>query len=395
MILSVIHVIAGISWDPEIRGALTVVVGSAVLMGSIWLIMATNMGNRLGTLNALAGFFGWILIMGLVWWIYGGNVLKGDDPSWVPRETVFGDLAVSTVGDVSDLSTATLPAAPSLVAAYCPGLVDATELVQRARIVENNLDIPLEYDAPEGRPYCDSEPIGELLAVDVETITESIVATNDELGPEDPRYRDDAALAVLIETTIDDEQRKVSQLTLTGLVTASPELVAAASANGDLDSRGWNIVSSAEAGEAQATAGAFIVAEPDIPFDSADEFFILDTFQKGGKPERDGDSVWDRVQNEVRNTVIFWHPTNTTVVQVVRTLDKEEVPGQAPPFAEVDPDSQVVSIVMVRDLGSRRLPAAFITIGSLFIFLALSWMLHTRSLALRRRTAEWNPNAAT
>ena len=33
--LPFVHVIAGISWEPEIRGALVVMIGSAVLMGSM------------------------------------------------------------------------------------------------------------------------------------------------------------------------------------------------------------------------------------------------------------------------------------------------------------------------------------------------------------------------
>ena len=44
--LSTITVLAGIGWEPEIRGALVVLVGSAVLMGSVWLILTTNLGNR-------------------------------------------------------------------------------------------------------------------------------------------------------------------------------------------------------------------------------------------------------------------------------------------------------------------------------------------------------------
>ena len=58
-----LHIVAGIGWDPEIRGALTVLVGSLVLFGSVWLILNTNLGNRLGTLIALAGFFGWMLVI--------------------------------------------------------------------------------------------------------------------------------------------------------------------------------------------------------------------------------------------------------------------------------------------------------------------------------------------
>ena len=65
-----LHIVAGIGWEPEIRGALTVLVGSLVF----WLCMVNSQHkprNRLGTLIALAGFFGWMLVMGIVWWIYG------------------------------------------------------------------------------------------------------------------------------------------------------------------------------------------------------------------------------------------------------------------------------------------------------------------------------------
>ncbi|MFK8025973.1 MAG: hypothetical protein AB8G26_18610 [Ilumatobacter sp.] len=72
-----------IGWEPELRGLLTVVIGVVILMGSVWLILATNMGARLGFLVALAGLAGWMMLMGAVWWIYGIG-LRGPDPSWQP-----------------------------------------------------------------------------------------------------------------------------------------------------------------------------------------------------------------------------------------------------------------------------------------------------------------------
>lgn len=396
MILSLLNIVAGIGWDPEIRGALTVLVGSTVLFGSVWLILATNIGSRVATLNALAGFFGWMIIMGAVWWIYGANVLVGDSPSWQPREIVFGELAGAVTNDVDDLGQATLADAPALVEQFCPGLIDATVAVQRARVVENNLDLTLDayYSAPEGRPYCADEELGELLAVDGETIAEEARSANDALSQDDPRYRDAAELDDFIATTIDDERRKAAQLTLSTLFAVEQELVEDAEAEGLIDLNDWRIVSSADAGEAQATASAFLTTDEASPFDNAGQFIVLDTFDKGGKPERASDSVWDRVRNEVRNTVVFWHPTRTTVVQVVPTIDKPQIAGQAPPFPEIDADGQVVSVVMVRDLGTRRLPSALITLGSLVLFVVFCWMLHVRDLELRRRTAEWDPATA-
>ena len=115
-----LHIVAGIGWEPEIRGALTVLVGSLVLFGSVWLILNTNLGNRLGTLIALAGFFGWMLVMGIVWWIYGIG-LTGDSPTWEPKEIIYGDLSESE-SDVQKLGADQITVTPAteIVNRYCP-----------------------------------------------------------------------------------------------------------------------------------------------------------------------------------------------------------------------------------------------------------------------------------
>ena len=79
--MEMLDIIAGLAWDPEIRGFMAVLTGVVVLMGSVWLIISTNSGPRLGTLISLAGFFGWMAIMASVWWMYGIG-LKGDVPEW-------------------------------------------------------------------------------------------------------------------------------------------------------------------------------------------------------------------------------------------------------------------------------------------------------------------------
>jgi hypothetical protein len=72
-----------IGWEPELRGLLTVIIAVVILMGSIYLIMMTNMGSRLAFLVVLAGLAGWMMLMGLTWWIYGIG-LRGPDPTWQP-----------------------------------------------------------------------------------------------------------------------------------------------------------------------------------------------------------------------------------------------------------------------------------------------------------------------
>lgn len=388
-------VLGGISWEPEIRGALVVLVGGTVLFGSVWLLLTTNIGNRLGALNALAGFFGWMFILGLIWWVYGFGLI-GNAPSWQPKEVVFGSLSTATTASVNDLGEATLVDAPTLVDEFCPGLVDGTVEAQRARVLDPEGTFLLEefYEAPADRPWCLSEELGELLAIDAETITENITAANDALGPDDPRFLDDEALQERIDTALDDEFRRDQQLSLSAVASVSPDLIEAAKETGEIDARGWTLISNAEAGEAQATADAFLNESSIDPFDNSGQFLVLNTFQQGGKPERASNSVIDRVWSEIRNTVLFWHPTNTIVVQVAPTIEKPTIEGQPPPFPEIDREGQVVSVIMERDLGTRRLPAALISIGSLILFLALCWMLHVRDKELRERLANWDPAAA-
>jgi hypothetical protein len=77
------HALLAVDWQPELRGLLTVIIAVATLCGSVYLVLGTNLGARLGLQVALAGLFGWLMLMGIVWWIYGIG-LKGPEPSWQP-----------------------------------------------------------------------------------------------------------------------------------------------------------------------------------------------------------------------------------------------------------------------------------------------------------------------
>ena len=76
-----------------------------VLCGSIYLIMATNIGARLGFLVTFAGLTGWLFLMGIIWSFYGIG-LKGPEPSWeaVPGQTVLQDPSALTQAGVFDSS---------------------------------------------------------------------------------------------------------------------------------------------------------------------------------------------------------------------------------------------------------------------------------------------------
>jgi hypothetical protein len=74
-----------IPWDPTLRGILVVVVGVGILVGSVYLLLGTNVGARLGFLITGAAFFGWMAIMAIAWWVYGIGWV-GDSPTWSVRE---------------------------------------------------------------------------------------------------------------------------------------------------------------------------------------------------------------------------------------------------------------------------------------------------------------------
>jgi len=97
-----------IGWSPEIRGIIVVLIGIGVLCGSIYGILTTDLGARLGFLVALAALTGWLLLMGIIWWVYGIG-LKGLDPSWAGKEVIGTSLsnAGNPAAPVDDISQAT------------------------------------------------------------------------------------------------------------------------------------------------------------------------------------------------------------------------------------------------------------------------------------------------
>ena len=229
-----------LSWDPAIRGILAVLVGVVVLPGSVYLLLGTNLGARLGFLVAAAGLTGWMAVMGAVWWVYGIG-LVGEPPSWEVLEVVASE-------EADDLSAA------------------ATEEVTDVSELE-----PL----PAGDPA---------------------------------------------------------------------------------------------RGEAQAAADEALTDGPLAVFETTGDYLPTDAYDVGGK---DPDSFWSRFP--------FPHPTHYAVIQVQERLEQPEVPlGEAPPPAEVDPSAPVYSVVLVRDLGSLRLPPAVFTLSNLAIFGVLASVLHRR-----------------
>ncbi|MCI3949807.1 MAG: hypothetical protein K0R11_1741 [Acidimicrobiales bacterium] len=230
-----------ISWDPTIRGYLVVATGVAVLCGSVYLLLATNTGNRLGFLIAAAGLAGWMTIMGLVWWLYGIGWV-GEDATWQVREVVVSEQPEDTSGAAT----------------------------------EEARDLSDWEDLPEGG--------GDAAAAADEALTgeESTLAT----------------------------------------------------------------------------------------FESTQDYTLIAAKETGGK---DPDSLLSELPGP--------HPHHFAVVQVRPVVDVEVPFGETPPAPEADPDAQVFTVVMERDLGTKRLVPAAFTIVSAIFFGVTANVLHRRDKA--------------
>ena len=86
------NAVLALSWNPQVRGGLYVLLAVVILCGSGVLILGTNLGGRLGFQAAAAGLTGFFVIIGATWWVYGIGP-QGKAPTWVPRFEVQGDLS--------------------------------------------------------------------------------------------------------------------------------------------------------------------------------------------------------------------------------------------------------------------------------------------------------------
>jgi hypothetical protein len=94
-------------WYPTILGVLVVVAAVALFCGTPYLLLATNMGARLGFLVATACLSGLMVLVSLLWLTNPSpvNTLKGRIPAWVARESIEnGDYAKSKIAAVRDIN---------------------------------------------------------------------------------------------------------------------------------------------------------------------------------------------------------------------------------------------------------------------------------------------------
>jgi hypothetical protein len=141
--------VAAIAWNPEIRNILSLLVGIGILIGSVYLLVATDTGARLGLLITLACLFGWMTIMGVIWMAYGIG-LKGREPTWSAVEINHGDLTSADLAVARDLPLPEDLPDPEEILAEHPELEEVLFPEGRANVADPTLGQIIEAD-PELR----------------------------------------------------------------------------------------------------------------------------------------------------------------------------------------------------------------------------------------------------
>jgi len=348
--------LAAIAFDPTIRGILVVVVGTVVLVGSIYLIVATNTGIRAGLLIILAGLFGWMFLMGTVWWIYGIG-LKGRDPSWMPVELNYDRKAPVDTAVVKDLpAPETLP--------------DAKELMD---------DHPLLLavaKASEGKSW-DAESL-----TDVVTTATGLAVTK----PGDVTSTIDPGLKKNASDFLADHPEVAAELSGPADEVAAKIVTEAKRVRASIEDRlnGWCLLSETDTrrGETVAASDAAMAAENALGDPtSSSSYIVRDVFFHGGKEpctpitER---SIWARAWHRVATTFEVKNPKLYGVVTMVKAKQLPTLPGQTPPAPQAEEGTSTVSMIMLRNLGNRRLLPFVFTLINFLLFAVVASQLHVR-----------------
>lgn len=153
----------------------------------------------------------------------------------------------------------------------------------------------------------------------------------------------------------------------------------AATVAGALESEGWVLLEESDPQRGQAVAASDDLLINQAEEFAAGEFVSVGVFDRGG--ER-----WPKV-NESLDFFAFFHEPRYALVEVAPVVPQRVEPGRAPARPKIDETQERRYVYMIRDLGNRRQPAMFITLGSTLVFLILCWLLHRRDLMLRANLA--------
>lgn len=97
------------TWDPFIRGVLILALFIVLLPGSVYLVLSTDVGGRLGFLLMAAATSGMLCLLALLWMPLASTADVGRPNSWKPLEVITGDYASQvTVKGAGNLPIANL-----------------------------------------------------------------------------------------------------------------------------------------------------------------------------------------------------------------------------------------------------------------------------------------------
>jgi hypothetical protein len=118
-------------WYPTLLGFLVVVSAVLLFCGSVYLLLATNLGAKLGFLVAVGALSGFMLLLSGLWLTTASplNTLKGRVPEWSAVEVVGPDLARSKIPEVAAITEETEPL-EAAAATNVKAAVDGTIVTQ-------------------------------------------------------------------------------------------------------------------------------------------------------------------------------------------------------------------------------------------------------------------------
>lgn len=359
--------LGAITFDPTIRGILVVLVGVVVLMGSVYMLLATNTGSRTGFLIAGSALFGWCFLMGSIWWIYGIG-LKGRDPSWVPLEINFTREAPLAS------SLPTEPPKPE-------SLPQPMETLQKYPLVWASA---VATDGVEFKPSGLGTLIGlaNPLVLAGRDTAENMIRT---LG--DDKYKEFLAGQPEMVAALDQPPARV-------LADMRSQALAM---RGELEDHldGWCLLAESDPrrGETVAASDAALAAEKIFGETTTSANYIQgDVFFYGGKdgctPNQERSTIGQALRR-VATTLEVKNPTLYSVVNVVMAKPQVTEAGQAPPRPVVQPGASTISVIMERNLGNKRFPPFVFTIATGILFGLFVWQLHHKDKMMMAARAEF------
>ena len=158
-------------WYPTILGVLVVVAGIGLFCGSIYVLLGTNLGARLGFLVAFTGLMGFMVILSLLWCTTASplNTIKGRIPQWKVQQVVKSP-EQSTIDAVQGIQKKANRVDPT-EAANVKAAVDAVLVPKEAT--------PTEPLGPEDNKF----------AIDAFTdVTKYMIVNTFEVGGSNPQF---------------------------------------------------------------------------------------------------------------------------------------------------------------------------------------------------------------